>query len=223
MELKTEHPGVSLKERGAKLRELAEKINLKNPDQFPDADIDYSVPFFRCRRELRQRIAQGRNDIVVLVQLKGEGLKLETFLGRRLPARIYGDTWAPIMGKIEERDLKHEFAKLPKIRFGEFIRLVPMLREEHEEKATAQLLAPAGILAKPYVDQETGRIIHVAVKFYPITSVRWERDPTIITERDYEHSETRWFPLTKLPFNQMADGTKKAMKNALTAIAEIQT
>lgn len=222
MELKTEQPGVSPRERGAKLRELAEKIDLKNLDQFPDADIDYLALFSRCRRELTQRIAQGRNDIVVLVQLKGEGLKLETFLGRRLLGRIYGDTWAPIMGKIEGRDLKHEFAKLPKIRFGDFIQLVPMLREEHEEKATAQLLAPAGVLAKPYVDREADRIIHVAVKFYPITQVSWERDPAMIAEGDREHSEVRWFPLTKLPLTQMAEGTKKAMKNALTAIAEIQ-
>lgn len=221
---------VSQKERNV-LRAVAENIQLKDPSQFEDLSINYSRSWRRYQKELRERIASGNNDIVVLVQLGArvatsiqpynlEPDQLEIYLARRLPDRVYGNTWAPIMGKIEEEDLKHEFVKLSRISFGEFLLLVPVLREEQEEKMISHGVAPAGYLAQPYLDKETGRIIHVAVKFYPVLPEVWERDPAILSEGDREHSKTMWFKFGEMPLGEMAEGSKKAIKNALLEFAE---
>lgn len=219
-------------ERAAKFKAIADSLTIRDPNQFQDQEIDYSKPW---RKTLTERIKTGRGDIVVLIQLRAgarsdgtvsserlDPENLEAWLAYRLPDRIYGSTWAPIMGKVEEKDLKHEFVSLPKLEFGEFIRLVPVLREEKEEKVTAQSLAPAGFLAKPYLDKDSGRIIHVAIKVYPVIPELQERDPTFVAEGDREHSKARWFKLTELPVSQMAEGTKKAVQNALIKLAEIQ-
>src|SRR3989344_1488405 len=233
MELGLEKREMDPGERASKFKAIADSLTIRDPSQFQDQGIDYHSKTWR--KTLAERIRASRGDIVVLIQL-GAGARndgtispahldpenLETWLAYRLPDRIYGSTWAPIMGKVEEKDLKHEFASLPKLEFGEFIRLVPILREEKEEKATAQSLAPAGFLAKPYLDKGSGRIIHVAIKVYPVIPELQERDPTFVAEGDREHSQVGLFKLTELPVSQMAEGTKKAIKSALIELAEIQ-
>ena len=217
----------------AKFKAIADSLTIRDSSQFQNQEIDYSTKPWR--KTLAERIKKGHGDIVVLIQLgagaRSDGIvspshldpeNLEAWLAYRLPNRIYGSTWAPIMGKVEREDLKHEFASLSELKFGEFIRLVPVLREEKEEKATAQALAPAGFLAKPYLDKDSGRIIHVAIKVYPVIPELQERDPTFVAEGDREHSQVGWFKLTELPTNQMAEGTRKAIQNALIKLAEIQ-
>src|SRR3989344_3319699 len=219
-------------ERAIRFKAIADSLSIRELNQFEDQEINYSQPW---RKALAGRIKKGRGDIVVLIQLRARGSSgetvspahldpenLEAWLAYRLPNRIYGSTWAPIMGKVEEGDLKHEFASLPKLKFGEFIRLISVLREEKEEKATAQALAPAGFLAKPYLDKDSGLIIHVAIKVYPVIPELQERDPTFVAEGDREHSKAGRFKLTELPVSQMAEGTKKAIKSALIELAEIQ-
>lgn len=221
-------------ESSLRFKAIADSIYIGDPEQFTEAEIDYSKTLWNARADLRRRIRKGKADIVVLIQL---GPKVEpqandlfqlnpdtlkTLLAYRLPNRIYGHTWAPIMGKVEEADLSNPFSRLHRIKFGEFLRLVPVVREEKEEKVTAQLVAPAGIMAFPYFDKESGRIIHVAIKVYPIIPQLKERDPLIVAEGDREHSRMQWFDLAQLPVEQMAEGSKKAMKNALAKLAEIQ-
>ena len=135
----------------AKFKAIADSLTIRDSSQFQNQEIDYSTKPWR--KTLAERIKKGHGDIVVLIQLgagaRSDGIvspshldpeNLEAWLAYRLPNRIYGSTWAPIMGKVEERDLKHEFASLPKLKFGEFIRLVPVLREEKEVSEKGWLL-----------------------------------------------------------------------------------
>jgi hypothetical protein len=219
-------------ERQARIVELAESIQLKNPQQFTEIEVDYSKPWGRFRKELEDRIEQNLNDIVVLIQFGQRGPgdhvrnfnpnKAEVLLAKRLPNRVWGDTWAPIMGKIEEKDFEAEFVKdFPRAHFEEFIALVSTWREE-EEEARFLSSTPSTVLGEPYLDSETGRIVHVVIKAFPEFPEILERDSPIVAKGDREHSQMKWFKLNELPLDQMAEGTKKALRNALLKLAEIQ-
>ena len=252
---------VPKEERQRRFRQAAEEIQLQNPEQFTDVVIDYTRPFGEFRKELARRIKRGVADTVVLVQMAQAGLvssplmlvdpdRVEFLLGKRSAGRIYGGTWAPIMGKVEEEDLVHPMLKkplsLPKnlrqfrdliyiLRtwrpksFGEFLGHVPALREQLEE-VTLWPIQSNFLVADSYKDQESGRIIHVVIQSYnrvsdPVDQA-FETEGKHLKatrgENSVEHDEIRWFQLTNLPLDQMADGTKKALKNALLKLAEIQ-
>ena len=223
----------STNERKRILLQLADSLILKTQNQFTQADIDYDEPFQQSRQiqELAKRIENNQGDVVVLVQLAsklGGNSSIEKFdpntalmfLGKRRKDKIYGDTWSPLMGKIEPADLEHEYGTLPNIKYGEFLRLIPIVREEREEKSGSQLLAPANVMAQSYLDVETGRIIHVGIKYYPLTPEALSKEWSVAAGG--EHTEAKWFNLGSLPTSQMSEGTKKAIKNALVKLAEIQ-
>jgi len=223
---------VSPQERKARFLEIADGIQLQYPEQFNTVGIDYSKHWRNFIEELRAIMKRNLNDVVVLIQfgswqefgsvrnLNPEGT--EMFLGKRLPGRIYGGTWAPIMGKIEEEDLEGEMVKdFPNMTFGEFISLVPAWREEQEEKKF-ESVTPSTILARPYLDEKSGRIVHVVLKSYTEIPELLDKKSSEPSRPDSEHSEVRWFKLDGLPLQEMDGGTKQAVKNALVKLAEIQ-
>lgn len=231
---------VPKEERQRRFRQSADGIRLQNPEQFRDLNIDYNRPALEFLSELDRLIKKGTSDVVVLVQpgLRGglesiknlDPAKTEVLLGRRLPGRIYENSWAPIMGRVQGKDLRDELvgelslSELRNFSFGEFMGLIPTLREKGEELPFFSI-TPSTILAKPYFGKVTRRRVHVLISSYTEIPELLEKGDKRVgrkARRYKEHSEFRWFRLDSLPLDSMVDGTKKAMKSALTVIAEIQ-
>lgn len=215
--------------RKEKLSEFAESIEIKRPEKFSDLEFNYKTRLKNSpeSQRLLQSIRSGFNDIVVTVQFahpeaiflgQADPDKLMILLGKRLPGRIYENTWAPIMGKIEEADIEELLADFPRANLKMLISDVSFRETTEEERFKS--IAASVILARPYQDRDSGRIVHVAVKFAPevVGLLEKERKAEITTE----HSEFRWFRVGELPTDEMTDGTKKAIKNALIKLAEVQ-
>jgi hypothetical protein len=214
--------------------------------RFRPVRIDYQAPFQLVKTDLKKELA-GRKKGVAVILLNQPDLSIlnplqlmeaEILLGKRSSEEGKpwgGGTWAPLMGRAEEKDLDlarqttEARAKDGRVyTHGDLIKEIAS--RERLEEARITPMQTIIVNCGSFKDLETGWTIHVVAEIIQAVSQEGEKSEkrqllegkkTAAVEPDSdEHTEFKWFNLGELPLDEMEPGSKKAIRTALDFLAK---